>query len=63
MMKYFVFCLLAFTTITAWSKSPFDDWKEKIIKEGQQKLARVQEENAINDAKGLSNKNFFKYRT
>ncbi|HEY8936680.1 MAG TPA: hypothetical protein VIM65_15735 [Cyclobacteriaceae bacterium] len=59
MMKYFIFCLLAFTTITAWPKSPFDDWKEKIIKEGRQKLASIQEENAINDVKGLSSKNHY----
>lgn len=59
MRKFLLSFILLIVSISAWALTPYNIWKDQIIREGQRQLLRLQKENASNDAKGRSNENSY----
>ncbi len=59
MRKFLLSLTLLIVSISAWALSPYDKWKDEIIRKGQKQLLQLQKENAINDAAGRSGENSY----
>lgn len=59
MKRIILSLVLLLTSIYAWAESPYEQWRKKIVEQGRKELARIQSENEINNANGLSSENHY----